>query len=175
MTVVTSCKNTPCKDQDTWQEIHVRVQIPHFPEGYDYQILSSHSGVARGGAQGFWNPSLGYETGCNFKQRRKKNQKGIACYIKGYSIVIIKKISKRSAGQHCSAYAKHSARLKVMKCMIFFFFALSINTCLIALEGMSSERLFANQFEEIIWNCMDMNCIWTLTSIARQTAHHMWY
>ena len=57
----------------------------------------------------------------------------------------------------------------------FLFFALSINTCLIALEAMSSERLFVNQFEEIIWNCMDMNCIWTLTSIARQTAHHMWY
>ena len=54
-------------------------------------------------------------------KEEKKNQKGIACYIKGYSIVIIKKISKRSAGQHCSAYAKHSARLKVMKCMIFFF------------------------------------------------------
>ena len=84
------------------------------------------------------------------------------------------KISKRSAGQHCSAYAKHSARLKAMKCMIFFF-ALSINTCLIALEAMSSEGLFANQFEEIIWNCMDMNCIWTLTSIARQIAHYMWY
>ena len=67
----------------------------------------------------------------------------------------------------------------------FFFFALSINTCLIALEAMSSEGLFANQFEEIIWNCMDMNilyyilwiyyCIWTLTSIARQIAHYMWY
>ena len=57
----------------------------------------------------------------------------------------------------------------------FLFFALSINTCLIALEAMSSEQLFANQFEEIIWNCMDMNCIWTLTSIARQTGHHMWY
>ena len=57
----------------------------------------------------------------------------------------------------------------------FLFFALSINTCLIALEAMSSERLFAKQFEEIIWNCMEMNCIWTLTSIARQTAHYMWY
>ena len=95
MAVVTSCKNTLCKDQDIWQEIQVRDQIPHFPEGYDYQFLSSPCGVARGGGgfQGFWNPPLGYETGCNFKQRRKKNQKGIASYIEGYSIVSIMHLS----------------------------------------------------------------------------------
>ena len=84
----------------------------------------------------------------------------------------IMKISKRSAGQHCSAYAKHIARLKAMKCMIFF---LHFQSILIALEALSSELLFANQFEEIIWNCMDMNCIWTLTSIVRRTAHYLWY
>ena len=53
-------------------------------------------------------------------KEEKKNQKGITCYIKGYSIIIIMKISKRSAD------VKHSAGLKAMKCMIFF--ALSINT-----------------------------------------------
>ena len=33
-------------------------------------------------------------------------------------------------------------------------FFLHFQSILIALEATSSKRLFANQFEEIIWNCM---------------------
>ena len=38
----------------------------------------------------------------------QKNHKGIRYYIEVYSVIIITKISKSSAGQHCSAYATRS-------------------------------------------------------------------
>ena len=38
----------------------------------------------------------------------EKNHKGIRYYIEVYSVIIITKISKSSAGQHCSAYAMRS-------------------------------------------------------------------
>ena len=38
----------------------------------------------------------------------EKNHKGIRYYIEVYSVIIITKISKSSAGQHCSAYATRS-------------------------------------------------------------------
>ena len=53
-------------------------------------------------------------------------QKGISCNIEGYNVIIIK-ISKRSARQHYSACAKHSAGLKSMKRMKFSF-RTTINT-----------------------------------------------
>ena len=70
------------------------------------------TGVARGGFQRFRTPPppptslpLDYETGYNFKQR-KKNQKGFTYYIEGINVITI---IKRSARQHCSANAKHGA------------------------------------------------------------------
>lgn len=79
------------------------------------------------------------------------------------------KISKRSVEQHCPAYAKHSARLKAIKCMIFLHFP----SMLIALEAMSSGLLFANQFEDFnyyIWNWdTDSN------SKANSPLHYMWH
>ena len=60
-------------------------------------------------------PPLDYETGYNFKQRRKKIQKSISWYIEGYNVC------KKSARQHYSACAKHCAGLKTMKPMKFTF------------------------------------------------------
>ena len=60
----------------------------------------SSSGIARGGFQGFRNHPPPTPFGlCNllyFKQRRRKIQKDIMCYIKGYSVIVITKISTRS-------------------------------------------------------------------------------
>ena len=59
------------------------------------------SGIARGGFQGFRNhrpppPPFGLCNLLYFKQRRRKIQKDIMRHIKGYSIIVITKISKRS-------------------------------------------------------------------------------
>ena len=59
----------------------------------------SSSGIARGGFQGFQSPlppPFGLWNWLYFKQRRRKIQKDIMCYIRGYSIIVITKISKRS-------------------------------------------------------------------------------
>ena len=59
----------------------------------------SSSGIARGRFQGFQSPlppPFGLWNWLYFKQRRRKIQKDIMCYIRGYSIIVITKISKRS-------------------------------------------------------------------------------
>ena len=55
-----------------------------------FETCSVHSAVIRGGLQGFRNPALGYETGCNFKLAKKKKIRKVSYAISRVTVLELK-------------------------------------------------------------------------------------